>query len=183
MEKGFIARIIKASEDMDTSLYLHCSSFDEAMQHWLDDFSDALNQVINIFEKFEFKITASTFLDKRQEQLHKEYLDRLIQYVDGIDLAFSRKALQYAKIAVKLNGPKDLTPSTLDDLKEAKTYLKDFRTAIERVNKFSHKLMQYAKENKIDSLPKYEYQLARLALFEKLTLDLAIKLLKEKAEI
>ena len=43
--------------------------------------------------------------------------------------------------------------------------------------------MSYAKENRITSLSKYEYQFHRLALLEKITLDIAIKLLKEHSEI
>ena len=182
METRFLKRIIQATEDLDTSIYLNASSFENAMSLWLKDFSDALNHTVNIFEKFNFKLTAN-FLDKRNEQIHKEYLEKLVQYIEGIDLVFSRKAIQYAKIALKLHGPKDLTADVLEDIEEAKTYLKKFKVSLEKINKFSYKLMLYAKENKIESLFNYKYQFTRLALFEKLTVDLAIKLLKEKSEI
>jgi len=175
MEKGFIKRIIQATEDLDTSIYLNCSSFDEAMLSWLSDFSEALNSEAHLLERFDFKVTASSFLEKRLVQIHSEYLNKLTQYVDGVDLVFSRKALQYSKIAIKLNGPKDLTAEVLENVEDAKKYLTAFRASIVKVNNVSHKLVVYAKENKLLTLAGYEYQFSRIALFEKLTLDLAIE--------
>jgi hypothetical protein len=167
VEKGFIKKIIKASEELDTSIYLNSATFEEAIVQWLEDFADGLNSVTHLFEKISFKTTGATFLEKRLEQIHKEYLDRVVQYVEGVDLVFSRKALQYAKIAVKLNGPKLPSLATLENIKEAKNYLKDLKLAIEKINNFSSKLLAFAKENKLISLPKYNYQFKRLTIFEK----------------
>jgi hypothetical protein len=183
MDKSFIKRVIQAAEDLDTSVYLNCPSFEEALASWLNDFSASLDSVVNRLYRFDFQVAASVFLEKRREQLHADYLDQVIQYVDGIDLAFSRKALQYAKIAVKLNGPKPLTAEVLENVAEARKYLTAFKSSIMKINKSAHKLLAYGKENNLITLPKYQYQFSRLALFERLTLDLAITLLKEKAEI
>ena len=183
MEKGFIKRIIQATEDLDTSVYLNSQSFNSACIRWLSDFSDALNNAVSIFENFTFKVTGTDFREKRLEQIHEDYLYRLSQYVEGVDLVFSRKSLQYAKIAIKLHGPKNLTKEVLESVDNAKEYLNKFAISLKKVNIFSQKLMTYAKENKIQSLPKYKYQFERLSLFEKINLDLVIKLLKEHSEI
>lgn len=183
MEKGFLKRIIQATEDLDTSLYLHSPTFESAILKWLEDFSNSLNDVTSIFEKFNFKITGSDFKEKRLEQIHEEYLSRLCQYVEGVDLVFSRKALQYAKIAIKLNGPKILTKEVLENIDSAKEYLNKLSVSLKKINTFSQKLMNYAKENNLQSLSRYKYQFERLFLFEKITLDLMIKLLKEHSEI
>jgi len=182
MDKGFIKRIIQATESLDTSIYLNSASFEDAMALWVTDLSEALDSVVTIFERFEHKVSAS-FLDKRAAQIHAEYLDKLTQYIEGVDLALTRKALQYAQIAIKLNGPKEISADVLENIKEAKAYLAKLKASLNRVNKLSHKLMTYAKDNNLISLPEYAYQFKRLDLFEKLTLDLVIKLLKEKAEI
>ena len=183
MEKGFIKRIIQATEDLDTSIYLNQPSFEKAIIKWLMDFSSSLVDTVELYEKFNFKVTGTDFREKRLEQIHEDYLMRLVQYIDGVDLVFSRKSLQYAKIALKLHGPKIITVSVLEDMEEANKYLNDFKLALKKINRFSTKLMSYAKENRITSLSKYEYQFHRLALLEKITLDIAIKLLKEHSEI
>lgn len=182
MHTGFIKRIIQATENLDTSIYLHSASFNEATALWVNDLSEALDSVVHIFEHFDLEVSAS-FMDKRSAQIHAEYLDKLTKYVEGVDLALTRKALQYAQIAIKLNGPKEISTDVLENIKEAKTYLEKLKASLEKVTKFSRKLMVQAKGNRLTSLPEYTYQFTRLALFEQLTLDLVIKLLKEKAEI
>lgn len=187
MDYRFVKKIIKATEDLDTLVYLSCSSFDTALQKWLTDFTKSLNEVSDIFESFDLSVSAATkptnFSDRRLESIHKEFLNRITQYVEGVDLAFARKAFQYSKIAIKLHGPKKITTQTLKNIEDAEKYLKEFESAIRRIRKYSNKLLLDVKAKKLESLKSYEYQYTRLALFEKLTLDLAISLLKENAEI
>lgn len=183
MEKGFIKRIIQASDDLDTLIYLKSGSFNQAIVYWLKDFSDALEHIVQIYEAFNFKTTASSFNEQRLERQHQEYLMRVVQYIDGVDLIFSRKSLQYAKIAKELHGPKLLTSNVLSNIQEAQEYLQNFKTSLSKINNFSKKMLLYAKENKLIALPKYKYQFTRLTLLESLTLDKAITLLKDKAEI
>jgi len=180
MDSRFVKRIIKATEDLDTLVYLSCDSFDVAVKKWLNDFTKSLNEVVDTFENFDLDVSAgiSDFSSKKLEQTHKEFLDRVVQYVDGVDLAFARKALQYAKL-----GPKPITSQVLNNIKDAEQYLKEFELALKRVRNYSRKLMLEAKSKKVNTLPKYKPQFDRLLLFERLTLDLAISLLKENSEI
>jgi len=188
MDNRFAKRIIKAVEDLDTLVYLSCDSFDVALVKWLNDFTASLNEVVDTFENLDIQTTevsagVSDFSSKKLEQTHKEFLDRIVQYTEGVDLAFARKALQYSKLAIKLNGPKAITTQVLNDIKDAEQYLKNFESALKRVRNYSRKLMLEAKSKKVDTLPKYKSQFDRLLLFERLTLDLAISLLKKNAEI
>ena len=191
MDSRFVKRIIKATEDLDTLVYLSCDSFDVALKKWLNDFTKALNEVVDTFENLDLSVSAGAsdvsgvpdFSSRRLEQTHKEFLDRIVQYVEGIDLAFARKALQYSKLAIKLNGPKTITAQVLTDIKDAEQYLNNFESALKRVRNYSRKVMLEAKSKKVNTLPKYKSQFDRLSLFERLTLDLAISLLKKNSEI
>ena len=188
MDTRFVKRIIKATEDLDTLVYLSYESFNAAMVKWLKDLTNSLNDVVDIFEgkkgrEKDISAGVSNFTERKLEQTHKEFLDRVSQYVDGIDLAFARKALQYSKIAIKLHGPKTINEKVLKDIQDAERYLKEFESAIKRVRNYSSKLMGEIKEKKLENIQKYKPQFDRLALFERLTLDLAISLLREKAEI
>jgi len=185
MDSRFVKRIIKAVEDLDTLVYLSCDSFDIALKKWLNDFTRSLNEVVDTFEKFDLQVSASVsdFSSRKLEQTHKEFLDRVIQYIEGVDLAFARKALQYSKLAIKLNGPKTITAQVLKDIKDAEQYLNNFEMALKRVRNYSRKLMLESKSKKVNTLPKYKSQFDRLSLFERLTLDLAISLLKKNSEI
>jgi hypothetical protein len=185
MDTRFVKRIIQATDDLDTLIYVNSQSFDEAITKWLRDLVKALNTVIKTFEPlFTIPISASSsFEERRLEQKYQEFLTRITEYVAGVDLVFARKSLQYAKIARKLHGPKELTDQTLVDIKEAEDYLHHFEKTLELIRTFSQKQMLFAKGKKLNNLAKYKYQFNRLTLFEKLNLELAISLLKEKTEI
>lgn len=183
MDKRFVKRILKATEDLDTLVYLSSPSFEVAVSKWLKDFGKALDDVVKAYDSLLVARETASFEDKLLERRYKAFLESLEKYVYAIDEVLARRALQYAKIAMKLNGPKVLTVKVLEDIQEANQYLEDLRRNIDKVRKFSQKQMVIAREHKLTRIDKYEYVFNRLMLFEVLTLEKVINLLKENAEV
>jgi hypothetical protein len=182
--KSFIRKVIAATEDLDTSVYLNSQTFEEAFDLWLGDVVKALSNVITNFSRFDYSVSAGVIClnEKRLEENNKDFLIQVANFVKQVDRIFARKALQYSKICKKFNQPKDLK-SKLELQTEGKKYLTLLETALTLVNKFSKDRIREAKKRKVYSLPFYEIVFSRIDIFSNLDRDSFIDLLKEHGEV
>jgi hypothetical protein len=185
MDKRFVKKILKAAEDLDTLVYLSFDSFEDAVGKWLKDFAESLDTLADIFSRgLDTKISASVYSleEKKLERDNLDFLNRIQKYLDGVDLAFSRKSLQYVKIAKRFKKP-----SAIEEkqklLLEGLEHIDGFKKALEKIRKVSAILLKESRSRNIHTLSKYKKQNARLELLSTLNFDKALQMLKEHGEI
>lgn len=186
--KEFIRRILSAMQDIDELEYM---SLEESLTTLLKSITRDLNHIVDIYERFKFETIASvhSLEEKKLEKNNKEFLDRVVQYVEGVDRAFNHRAVTYCNLGSHFKprlSEKSLQKEKmkkLELLKKLAQAEEAFISAIKRVNKFSHKLMEEAKSRKVNHLKKYEYTFGQIALFETLDWSKAVELLSQKREI
>jgi hypothetical protein len=185
METRFLKKVLQATEELDTLIYLHSSSFELALERWLKDLTSALTSTLDIYQShIHFNVSASV-ISLNEKKLEKQNIDFLIslqKYIDGIDLNFTRKALQYVKIANEFKRPATISEKEKIIIKGLK-YTEAFKESLAKIRKFSAKLLNECNSRKIKDLGKYQILYTRLEFLTTLDFDIAIKLLKEKGEI
>lgn len=185
MDKRFLQKLIQATEDLDTLIYLNTVSFEAALNRWLKDFADSLTTLVEIFSSgFEFKVSASvhSLQERKLEENNIDFLHKIQRYLDGVELAFSRKALQYVKIAKQFKKPTSISENqkiVLDGLK----HIQKFKTSLAKIRRFSTRILKESRSRNLHTLRKYQKQHERLAFLSTLDFDKAISLLKEHGEI
>jgi hypothetical protein len=184
----FIRRILTAMQDIDELEYI---SLEESLTKLIKSITGDLNHIVDIYERFNFDAIASVFSldEKRLENNNKEFLDGLVKYISGVDRAFNHRAVTYCNLGSTVKpriSEKSIEKEKIKKFEILKSLAQvedAFISAIKRVNKFSHKLMEEAKNRKINNLPKYEYEFKQLELFEILDWAKAIELLTTKRKI
>jgi hypothetical protein len=184
-DQNFIKKVLRAMEDIDN---LKVESIEVALEKMIKDLTYDLNEVIDMHERYEFKALASisNIGDKRLEENYKEFLERLIQYANGVDKAFHAKAVRYGKLAAQYQ----LRIATPDENKHIKDILIkiaeheiSFKKVIQRVKDYSHKRLEESKKVNLTRLKKYESLFKKLSFYENLTWREAVELLIKKGKI
>jgi alpha-N-acetylglucosamine transferase len=187
-EQIFLQKIYKLIQSQAIDKY-EFHSFEEAAVLIFQNLADDLTHIVEIYERFTFEISASivSLTDKRLEEKNKEFLEKLVQYVDGIDRMFNKRAVEFGKLCKKASDLHTVSSNELLDRKnllyEIAKQEKSFDAAIQRVLRFSRKQMLEAKKRNITHLHKYAYQFTQIKLFESLDLDKAFSLIVEKGKI
>jgi len=181
----FLKKVYQALQSMDEYAF---DTYEQAISNILDTLSSDLTNLVTIHNRFTFEAVASitSLTEKRLESNNQEFLNRLKQYVAGVDRAFEKHSINLAKAASKRN----IRLVTSDEKQRQKEILLDiikhkktFATAIKKVNELSQKRMEEAKRRKLTQLKNYQYEFKQLNLFQTLDIDEAITLLAEKAKV
>jgi hypothetical protein len=185
-QKEVLQKVFKAMQAMDMYEY---DTFEIAISNLFKNLARDLNHTVEIYERFNFEISASivSLADRKLEEKNKEFLEKLVQYIDGVDRAFNKRAVELARVCQKKYEIKIITPEVEKErmglLFEIVRQQESFTAAIAKVNKFSQKQLVEVRRRNILHLEKYDYQFKQLALFEKLDLETAIDLIAKKAKI
>lgn len=182
---SYIKRVLTAMKDFDT---LDIESFEDAVKRLVNNLAYELNSLVDIYEKYEFKTSASVvdFTDKKLEQDNENFLGRLYRYVEGVIRAFDLLGSRYANLCGHLStrlAKTNETKNTAEVLREVMNGEEKLKTAVLRVSKFSKRKQKEAEDLKITHLKNYEYQFKQLKLFEELTIERVFDLLVTKGKV
>jgi hypothetical protein len=184
MATSFLKKIIQASEDLETLVYVNSKSFDLALERWTIDLAKELQNTTERFNKDNFKVSAGMIdlNERRLEENNKDFLENLHDFVDVVEQLLAQKAYQYVKFCEKFGQPKTLEKQwELAD--KASEYLSKLDLALSLVRKFSGSRLENIEKLKLTSLSKYKDLFSRIRLFSILDRKKVIALLKEKSEI
>lgn len=186
METRFVKKIFSAMQNMNK--YEHLDSFELACSTLIKDLASDLENLLEIFDRFNFEAISSiiSLTDKKLEDKYRDLLDKTVKYVDGVDRIFNKRGVELAKLCVQKFQLHDaLSSEEIEKRKKLSIEIakqeKAFGIALKKVNKFSKELNEKAKN--VKHLKKYEYQFNQLSLFETLDLNRAFDLLAEKGKI
>lgn len=181
----FLKRVLSKMVGIDT---LDVEPFSVATENLLRDLAKDLNEIVDIFERFD--ATASSHVvnltDRKLETNNKEFLDRLSQYIEGVDRAFNARGVRYGMLCKQLmlrSAKESDKTDTLAILHKIAASESSFRNAIARVSKLSIRKLKESEDLGITKLAKYEYQFKQLRLFATLTWLKALELLIKQGSV
>lgn len=184
----FIKKIIQATGELDTLMYLNSPSFESAMSLWIKDLASEIKSLIETIDREDMSVTAENIIDLKEtflEKKHIKYLEYLLNFEEKIDFILARKAAQYAKICNKLDKSKTKSKKFKNEIikKEGIPYLEQLDIALSLLSKFSKKHLIEIEKRKIQNLSKYKKLYLRLKTYSNLDRVSFLTALLEKGEI
>jgi len=154
----FLRRVISALKDINT---LDFETIEDAFTRLIKNMAHNLSEVVAVYKVHIFEISASVVInltDRILEKNNKDFLGDLVAYVNEIDLEFTNKSVEYAKLCLKCIQLKKKKKKTdlIAMFSDVIEYEKTFQDAIEKVRQFSQQKRDEAKIRKITQLPNYE---------------------------
>lgn len=153
----FLASFATKAERLDTQLYLASGSADEALQRWYGDLVDELGYIVQVFSQVSWDepITAPMLLvnEKNLERENRQFLNRLLDFLQRAQEILASKAVQYGKICSRFSKSRELGVD-IDkvDLKEGGTLAKRMDNACVLLNRFCVQRIEEGKRRRVNDL-------------------------------